>query len=714
MWIASTNRRDRWCVLSISTALVFALAALSASPATGGDGVVNVNQHKTQPYVPDPQIPDDSCTNLLTGCNEGQQTPENDLGGYGLVDANAYHVGTTCKLTNVRCKYEDFSKSKVVSTDDGGVNPVLARSFMTTLAARTVGQFHFEWWDKCLTLWALSNNSVPPASDPPPPFSTFFPDSSWCQPRTGFSTGSQEMLEWIGNPTNGVVSESATTLLQNGWLHRDPATPRRLKWKAWDPTLSAFKDDFKRLQGFGYMGALGAGPQRLLVEPYMRELRLHNINFTRVWAIEQWTALRVPEGPTPFFGSHGPDGYHLDQDNSVFYNHLRNFAQQAADRGIAVQLSLFDKHGLIHDEDIYGYLDSPYRDDNNSDPTPEWLENTIPDCDAALGEIPHPLPPSDEPSEATCHPLVSFTTNARMQIVHRRFLRCVGEEVGGIGNMMFEVINEALAPAAVDDEDGDWPASTWSPRLARTTSRNQAWQAEMAAQMRLALPLPGVARDAFNGDDGGTALNGKAADVSGLTWLAENARVKAPTSETGGLGPARKLGYATSNAESGRSSMSASLPFASSSSWTRVQVRADVTVTSGQATIGFSNGYAYGLSVTLDVPSSQITLTQVGGCPLRAVSCPLGSASIASPSSLHNLRLKVEQDTNPTIWHVTVFLDGLPVSGLQNITTGPFGTVAWAFFYGFNGSTPYPIDAAKIDNFEAARFCDDEGRGCTP
>lgn len=79
------------------------------------------------------------------------------------------------------------------------------------------------------------------------------------------------------------------------------------------------------------------------------------------------------EGVTPFAGTFA-GGYNLGEDSPIFYDRLRRFAQEGADRGVVVQLSLFDKHGLICPAIDGRYKDSPYKNGNNH-PQP-FMPNT--------------------------------------------------------------------------------------------------------------------------------------------------------------------------------------------------------------------------------------------------------------------------------------------------------------------------------------------------
>lgn len=267
----------------------------------------------------------------------------------------------------------------------------------------------------------------------------------------------------------------------NGTVNTESGSLRRLRWKEVINTTTVDNNP-KRLVGYGFMGALAAGDARLGIGPYLRDLRAHNVNFTRVWAIESWTgqASSSSEGPTPFAGTLAGD-YNLDQDSPIFYDRLRRFAQEAADRGIVVQLSLFDKHGLICPDNPGAYFHSPYKDGNNVE-AQNYMDDTWQGCSCTA------LSGGDGPGNLlaqNCHPLRMFlgqgntTKELALRALHARYLRRVGEEVGGVGNMIFEVINEALEPQG--GNPGDWPEAFG------TSTRNQVWQKSIVDDMRLSL-----------------------------------------------------------------------------------------------------------------------------------------------------------------------------------------------------------------------------------
>ena len=530
--------------------LLAVLAALTLGyPAHGGQGIVSVNQHKTYDnsgcdYVP-PGPP--------SSCPEGENPPYLTLGNNSYVLANSYHVGTHCQELQARCNYKALSKPKILSSDLACVDPDNAKLWIQDIVQDTyhgLGAVHFEHFDPCLSLKATKGEPIGGWDT--------IPDQAWCDANmpegSRWATSSQEMLNWIAG--NG----AASPLSQNGLLLR---SGDKLQWKTGGIAAN------RRLVGWGFMGGVAAG-NRLDPVSYFATLRSKNINLTRVWAFELWSALAVDrdsgvvveEGPTPFQGALG-DGslFDLYTPNPVFYRKLREFSQAAADRGIVVMLTTFDKHGLIcHQSNRPGrYYSSPFRDDNNI-LSIDFLENTIPQCTCPNSQA--CSGPVEDPN-VSCIPLDSFvrtTPFPEIRPIQVAFLRRVGEEVGGVGNVMYEIINEAVKDADWNlDEDGD------------DSPDGVEWQLAMAYQLRMSLPLANstnqynVSRDAFNGDTE-VSLAGKASDLAGATWTASNAKVIVASQETGGAGSTRIMGYVIGRGDPGQTSMSGSLPFSSTSS----------------------------------------------------------------------------------------------------------------------------------------------------
>lgn len=125
------------------------------------------------------------------------------------------------------------------------------------------------------------------------------------------------------------------------------------------------------LMGISMVGALIAG--NLDYAKYLDIMAKGGCNLTRVWVIEQWTALGATvgfppgyeNGIHPFTGSYTNHDYDLSQLNNAFFTHLRDFVRAAGARGIVVQLTLTDRCGLQVNLGVGGWLGSPYNDDNN-------------------------------------------------------------------------------------------------------------------------------------------------------------------------------------------------------------------------------------------------------------------------------------------------------------------------------------------------------------
>lgn len=489
---------------------------------------------------------------------------------------------------------------------------------------------------------------------------------------------------------------------------------------------SAFEDLPKRLMGYSHMGAISAGDQRLDTEAWLRTLRANNVNFTRVWVMELWTALAdlTKQGVAPFAGTPyqpGQESFNLFSDSEAFYNRLRKFVQNAADRGIVVELDAFEKHGLTCDDSPGKYRDSPYRDANN---TPQhYMADT--GCTCGLGGGPTEDPDSPPP----CRPLATFIDdNHEIASVHRRLVSRIGHEVGGIGNVIFEIINEALAPFSIgtDDYDGDWAVFG-----AQHPYPNESWQQSVLRDLRLNLPLESTAtsnyvvRDAFNGDADATAISGKQSDIENAAWLAgwsSGAAVYVASTEgatDGSLGPPRKLGFVSSQ-ETGPS-MVGSLLIGSGAQWTQLEARADMTCSRGKLQIGLNHALGgNNVFATLDCGNvisggpiaPKIYLYEKVGGQYNV----LESTIFPDPYSLHNVRLELAVDPSNGGLLASVFLDGAIQIKSDALTDD--SDVTSAFFWGSSCSGDptciYPKGAGIVDNFEVARFCDDESRGCQP
>lgn len=705
----------RWLALGVLLLLVPTLSVA----ADRNQRLVGENQHRTE---------DAPTSWACTGnppVQEGDLPPLSTLGSDPSLGAHSYHVGNNLNVAKARCYYNAYNRPKILSSDIEGVLPITAKNWWQNIESNhTLGQIHFEHFDPCLSNWATKGNAI---SD-----DASFPGLDWCRARDGgnlgqsYDTAPVGVLNWFKSQLH--ASAQDTVLRQNGLLYRryggTGGEKRTLRWVANLGGTSSFEDAPKRLQGYGFMGALAAGDLRLDSTAYLRTLRSFNVNFTRVWAVEQWTGLAVltTQGVAPFAGAPYQEDHHsysLAMDSEPFFKRLRQFVQNAADRGIVVQLSLFDKHGLVCDDTKGRYRDSPYRALNNSD-------GYMPQNGCACGSGEGILDDPDVPL-VNCRPLADFINeNASIDSVHRRFLSRVGQEVGGIGNALFEIINEAMAPFADDhgSHDGDW-----APFNSSHPYPNEDFQQRMLQYMRLSLPLESTAtanyvvRDAFNDDADGTQLGGKQSDIQGADWLpswSSGAAVYVSDTEgqgDGSLGPPRKLGYVSSQATG--SGMVGSVLIGSGDLWNKLEERADITCSSGRLQLGLNHtlggnnvfamvdcGHVFGGELT----TPKIYLYE----KVNGQAIVLGSTIFPAPYVQHNLRLELFLGSTGAIKAV-VHLDG--VNEIEG-TLSDSSDFTSAFFWGSNCFGPpnciYPKGAAILDNFEVARFCDDETRGCQP
>lgn len=703
--------------------LLVAAAILAIGPvrAHAGNGIISVNQHET--------VQDNGCTYCPDGnafCPEGcpndgssdcrydqasdyaagsEMPPYASIANQPAgsnVDVFSYHVnpwrssggvlrrwrGRFCQAL---AEYDFKDRPKILSTDmryveaDGSGDDVafyLGLVCDDAAEGSRAGRTHFEHFDRYIDARSQQGHCI----------------SSW-----------GHFDQFSRNAINAISSASCDVdHFPNGTLTRGAITPGGFsKLHFSRPRATQNPNPVTTLKGFGYMGALAAG-ERLDATKYFRILAWKKVNLTRVWAVEQWTGLvpepdlcaseNEPEGPTPFDGTMG--SYELDTPNSTFYSRLREFAQAAADRGVVVQFSLYDVHGLLN----YGqacwdgrFHDSPYNLDNNTT-SPGYIGASPSDCACSqLGEEPAPLQ-GEMDRTSPCEAPHGFVQHAGLQANHLVFVRRVAEEVGGMGNVMFEIINEAVAGL-------DWTA---------TTPTNAAWQSQQAENLRKALPIR-VARDAFNddwtsGSNRDFPLAGRKPDrgVSGTdTWTASNVQIMQARDlvNDGGttISTDNWLGYATSAGQA--SSMSASLPFGEPKDWTSLNVRAQLEASAGSLQIGVSKPYGESLHLELSAEKGTLQLWEVGGGCLAF--CDHGTISVSDPTGAHEVRLKLVRQTGPQLL-ATVYLDGAETS-LANIPlelNSQSGSLTHAFFAGSGDfGVPYPVNTGKVDSFEAAYTC---------
>jgi hypothetical protein len=410
-----------------------------------------------------------------------------------------------------------------------------------------------------------------------------------------------------------------------------------------------------------------------------------------VWAIEQWTALEagrvnqqpIGQGLTPFRFVGGTSKYDLAQLNAAFFKRLRDFAQAAADRGMVVQLSLFDKHGLIMPSCEGRWLHSPYRNANNQPQT--FLPNQLDGCESTVCRDP-------EPDEDCRKPRPEFIywedrPEVPIGVVHDAYIRRAAAEVGGIGNVMFEIANEVLP--------GDFGAA------------GEQWQIEVADRLRDALPDT-IVRDAFNGDADGLTLNGKAPDlVAGVFWEAANAEIKSGQVGSRALLMGSIVSQTPDN-QAGPTSMYGALPL-DAKPGSDLSVRATVTSRWGITGVGLrdSSGIvATRLSADIwhasGAPNPELRL-RLG---LEGNVTTLATAPLAAGGNVQrDVRLTLDRDTQI----VRVFVDGAEtlvhaLSGASFPSDVPLPVMHADFKGATNWNSPYTVSNGEVDNFEAATY----------
>lgn len=517
------------------------------------------------------------------------------------------------------------------------------------------GRLHFEHWEDNLTLVGTLGQCLSGYG-------------SW----GGGADGGQAIADLFDS-----VSEAcrvASTTAPNGLIYR-PAGTDRLNW-----STTKGKDQPITLLGFGHMGAVAMG-DRLTLPNYTRDLRWKGINFTRIWAIDQWVGqatdacspLNGPKGPTPFPLQNGE--YNLQAANKNFYYYLRRFVQSAADRGIVVQLSVFDRHGIIDPGGGTGGFDSsPYNRALNTEDDEDGRFPPPEDTCLAQGEGSH----LEDPDLAPCDTPQGFILPDANDDFHFPYLARVARETGAIGNVMYEVINEALQES--------WPFGD-----------GEDWQIEMAEFLKQNLPVS-VVRDAFNEyltGDPGNPLAGKVPDArqgGGDSWSASNAAVSSTIENNSEV----RLGFVTPLTPG---AMSGSLPFSQPALWTDLGVRATVTAASTDARVGVGTSAGHHVRLEVRGPENKIRVVRVGAGGLAETL--LGEVTLASAASEKTIRLRILKDSQGDL-STEVIVDGEVLPGLSV----PVGEISGAFSTAFFGTNTYFGAAPSVDNFEAAYFCD--------
>ncbi len=271
-----------------------------------------------------------------------------------------------------------------------------------------------------------------------------------------------------------------------------------------------------------------------------------------------------------------------------------------------------------------------------------------------------------------------------------------------MGNVMFEIINEAMAGL-------DW----WN-----TSPRGDAWQLQQAANLKKALPVR-VVRDAFNdvwtsGMSRDFTLDGTRVPDSKVAgsgnWTASNVRIVQTrdlfVDGTDTISTDNWLGYATSNEAIGSMSMSGRLPFPEPSSWTSLNLRARLTGTAGTLSLSVAKEFGESVVVSFHPEAGTLQLWEIGNC---LAACDHGTIAVQDPTEAHEVRLKLtRQSANQFL--ATVLLDGEETT-LADVPVAMTAQAGEIHSVGFSGSvtgvigTPYPANLHQVDDLEATYTC---------
>lgn len=249
---------------------------------------------------------------------------------YAKIHANSYHIKKTGSPTLTEALAEPtYGKPIIISTDGTSAGASDVQAWAPIIA--NAGQ-HLEHYDQPIHDIAGS-----------PDYHQLENYATWPASAKGAMT---YMAPYASDLTPG-----GTLTMASGKFH----------WNGAPVTL----------MGISMVGALII--RDLDYNKYLDVLAQGGVNLTRVWVIEQWTALgatvNFPNGYDigiyPFTGTYWNHDYNLYQLNDAFFTHMKAFVQAAAARGIVVQLSLTDRCGLEAQYLLGGFGGSPYNAANN-------------------------------------------------------------------------------------------------------------------------------------------------------------------------------------------------------------------------------------------------------------------------------------------------------------------------------------------------------------
>jgi Cellulase (glycosyl hydrolase family 5) len=379
-----STRRILSAAIAASTALL--LGPGISTPVWAGSTVVSANPHR-----------------LTCGAaNPPQLAIVQDSG----VHAISYHVDDTanCEFTTA-LGFNSQNKPKIISDD--------INSFTFTTVNPRIDQVanageHFEHWAGVLDEKLVDGIPINGEND--------VDDDSIAIMRKLGSRAS-----WLSS--NGTLTRSGTELYWNG----------------------------QQVTLMGFSLAPIMATKNVNLAGYLDVLAKEGVNLLRVDGISQWAALEVGAGgvdPTqglnPFAVSvAGAPGatlttkWNLNAFNTDYFNRAKDLVQLAAERGMVVQYSMFDRHGLRNfGANDYGrWAGSPYNPNNNTSGI----------ALAAGSTTGQKAPPGFTGTDGTA-----------IGGVNRAYVEKLVKEIGAYGNVIFEIMNEPLESANDWTNTADW------------------------------------------------------------------------------------------------------------------------------------------------------------------------------------------------------------------------------------------------------------------
>ncbi|MCB1032222.1 MAG: cellulase family glycosylhydrolase [Acidobacteria bacterium] len=355
--------------------------------------------------------------------------PLSGIAAIPCTSANAYHVSSTTEV-NRALGYPDYGKPKILSDDANNITVSQTTSWIQSVcnanATHNNHAVHYEHFDSGLSGSADAGDIINAVND--------FPMAT-----------SRAVLEYIRDESCASDLSAGGTLTRSG---------NEFLWNGQGVNLI----------GHSWMGAVAG--LNFNTEQYLSVLASYDVNLTRIWVIEQWTGLEVAGSPPvysnsilPFTGSIANDSVDLDQFNSAYLNRIEDFVQRAWNKGIVVQITLFDRHGLLNNPGEWGRWDgSPYNPANTTD-------HVFTPGAVAVGSSNGGAPTN---FLDLCQPTYTqAATTCPVQKTHFNFIKALRNRLQTKRNVIFEIMNEPLA-----GEWGTTPITDFHKWVADATIRN--------------------------------------------------------------------------------------------------------------------------------------------------------------------------------------------------------------------------------------------------